>query len=203
MPKLNRGRMPPSDDGSGRWFFHVAKGVTLRGRTEKELTQMIFEYRLRNGLPSGDIEREIDDQYCRLYPQSCNAEPSDTAPGGPRAPRSERLLDRITRWVTVMAKEMPRGGYKLVEKDIAEARAEACHGCPNNKSWRGGCSGCSSSVATMLLSMRQMRKTSRDGNLLGCLEIGHENQTAVWLPEQPVSDDQNAKLPERCWMKRK
>jgi len=199
--KLNRGRKPPSDDGSGMWFFPVTPTTTLRAPTEQQLIQMVFEFRLRNGLPSGDIEREIDEVYCSRWPDACISEPSDTAPGGPRAPHAEKLLDRITRWVTTLARAMPRGGYALADKDTAEKRAAACHGCPNNKSWRGGCAGCTTSVATMLLSLRQMRKTTRDGNLLGCSEIGWDNQTAAHLPKPEITDEQNARLPARCWLK--
>lgn len=167
----------------------------LRAGTEQDLTKLIFEYRLRNNIPIGDIESEINGYYCTKWPDCCTGLSSAT--------HTEKLLDRITRWVALMARGMPRGGYKLAEKEVAETRAASCHGCPNNKSWRGGCAGCSSSVATMLLSLRQMRKTSHDGNLLGCVEFGFENGAAVWLPQQPATDEQNARLPERCWMKRK
>lgn len=175
----------------------------LRATTEQELTRLIFEYRLRNNQPIGDIERDLDDYYCKKWPNACNPEPSDFQPGGAKAPRSEALIDRITRWVTIMGRAMPRGGYRLVDKDIAEQRAVACHGCPNSKSWRGGCAGCSEAVATMLLSLRQMRKTSRDGNLLGCEELGFDCQTSVHLTTPEVTDEQNARLPDRCWVKRK
>lgn len=200
--KINRGKKPPSSDGSGLWEFPVAPGVMLHGATEQILTQQIFEWSLRNGVAVGDIERRLDDYYCGKWPDACIEEPSDRAPGGPRAPHAEKLLDRITRWVTVLGRAMPRGGYALVDKNVAEARASACHGCPNNKSWRGGCAGCSEAVATMLVSLRQMKKTIRDGNLLGCTEIGHDNQTACWLPAPEVTDEQNARLPARCWLKR-
>jgi hypothetical protein len=60
MPRLNRGRKPPSSDGSGMWEFPVAPKVMLRAMTEEALKQQIFEWRLRNGQPVGDIEREIE-----------------------------------------------------------------------------------------------------------------------------------------------
>lgn len=174
----------------------------LRAATEKMLTQQIFEYRLRNGIAAGDIERDLDEYYCGKWPDTCHEEPSDRQPGGARSPHSEKLLDRITRWVTTLGRAMPRGGYSLVDKDVAESRAAACHGCPNSKSWRGGCSGCTQSVATMLVSLRQLRKTTRDGNLLGCAEMGFDCQTAIWLEQNSVTDEQRARLPDRCWLKK-
>lgn len=197
MKQLNRGRKPPSSDGSGRWEYPVAPGVMLHASTEKELSNLIFDFRLRNGIANSDIEADIDAYYCRTWPQSCH----DT--GQNRGPRRTELIDRITQWVTILGRAMPRGGYKLVEKDIAETRAAACQGCPNNQSWRGGCAGCTSAVSQMLVSLRQMRKTTRDGNLLACAELGHDNLTAAHLPAPEITDDQRARLPDRCWLKTK
>lgn len=205
MPRLNRGRKPPSSDGSGMWEFPVAPKVMLRAMTEEALKQQIFEWRLRNGQPVGDIEKEIEAYYCKTWPNACNEEPADRNPNAAPLPPHETMATRIARWAAMVAHAMPRGGFSLSDKDAAEARASACHGCPKNVSWRGGCSSCTQSTNAVLLSLRQMKKTTRDGNLLGCLVLGSDNQTSVWLPETvtQVSDDQNLQLPDRCWLKRK
>lgn len=186
------------------WFYPVSKGTILRNVTEEGLIKMIFEWRLRNNVPIGDIEADIDKMYCERWPQACHAEPSDSNPLGQPLPPSEPLMNRIARWVGILAQAMPRGGYKLVEKDTAEARAAICHGCPKNVSWRGGCSGCTASTSAILISIRQMKKTTRDGNLLGCLVCGTDTQTAVWLDPQttPLTEDQALRLPARCWLKK-
>lgn len=186
------------------WEFPVAAGVMLRAATEEELTRLIFEFRLRHGIAAGDIERELDLYYCTKWPNACHEEPSDRTPGGAHLPPHESLATRIARWVTALAHAMPKGGYHLADKETAETRAASCHGCPKNVSWRGGCASCTQATSAILLSVRQMRKTSRDGNLLGCLVTGQENQTAVWLPAPTaITADQNLQLPERCWMKRR
>lgn len=187
------------------WFFPVAPKTILRAPTEQQLIQLIFEFRLRNSIPIGNIEADIEKMYCERWPQSCNEEPSDRNPLGQPLPPHETMATRIARWVAAITHTMPRGGFNLVDKDTAETRASACHGCPKNVSWRGGCASCTQSTNAILVSLRQMRKTTRDGNLLGCLVLGSDNQTNVWLPEKTtqITDDQNLQLPARCWLKRK
>lgn len=185
------------------WEFPVAPKLMLQAVTEEALIKLVFEWRLRNGVTPGDIEREIDSYYCAKWPTACHEEPADRMPGGAQLPPHELLSSRIARWITTIARAMPRGGYSLEDKDTAEARASVCHGCPKNVSWRGGCASCNQSTNAILLSVRQMKKTTRDGNLLGCLVCGSDVQTAVWLPKSttPLTPDQHLQLPERCWMK--
>lgn len=187
------------------WEFPVAPRTLLQAVTEEALIKMIFEYRLRNSIPPGDIERDIEKYYCEKWPNVCNEEPSDRNPMGQPLPPHETMATRIARWVAAITHAMPRGGFNLVDKDTAETRASACHGCPKNVSWRGGCASCTQSTSAVLVSLRQMRKTSRDGNLLGCLVLGQCNQTAIHLPADvsQITEDQNLQLPARCWLKRK
>lgn len=197
--KIPRGKVPPNG-----WHFEVASGVTLEAINEEELTKQIFEYRLRHNLPVGDIERDIDDYYCRRWPRACHKEPkdwTDTASAGPV--HSEPLLKRVTRWAAMMAHGQPRGGYSLSTVEEANARGLICVGCPRNQGWRGGCSGCSSSTATVLAQLRKLQSSKQQGNLMGCQVAGWDNATAVWLPKDalPLTENQIQSLPDRCWRK--
>lgn len=187
------------------WEFPVADKVMLKAITEEALIKLIFEFRLRNGIPTGDIERDLERYYCEKWPQACHEEPSDRNPSGQPLPPHESMATRIARWVAGVAHVMPRGGYSLADKETAETRAATCHGCPKNVSWRGGCASCTQSTSAILVSLRQMKKTTRDGNLLGCLVLGVDNQTNIWMPTAAtqITDDQNLQLPARCWLKRK
>ncbi len=198
--KLGRIKQPP-----GGWHYPVAPGVELKAMSETILIQQIHEYRLRNNIPPGDIERDIDIFYCTKYPEACQKEAKDYAPhlGLPKDPPREPLLNRVTRWVTTLFARQPRGGFKLEDAKTATSRALICAGCPGNKPWRSGCLGCSSNVATLLLQIRQLRKTPQDSLLYACNFAGWGNDAAVHMPvdELNLTADQIADLPSRCWRK--
>ncbi len=201
--KLSRGKVPPTDNGQGGWHFPAAENVILRGSTEEALTKQIFEYRLRNNLPIGDIERDIDRYYCTRWPQACHPEATDTS-GQPRpAARRANLIERIALWASTAFRTMPRGGYELETTPEATKRAQTCLGCPKNVSWRSGCSSCNASTSKLLLELRKLRKTPHDGNLLACDIGGWDNQSALHLPVSatPITEEQRAQMPSHCWRK--
>lgn len=200
--KLSRGKVPPAANGV-HWHFPVTPQQTLEANTEEELIKLIFEYRLRNNLPPGDPERDIDAHYCANWPSACQKEPSDYGKGGTPAPTRESLLNRVTRWAAYLAQKMPRGGFNLVNAAEVERRAFICFACPKNVPWKVGCQGCSSATSTLLVQLRQLRTSSRQGNLLCCQVIGQENATAVHLElkELPITEEQQTQLPQNCWRK--
>jgi hypothetical protein len=178
--------------------------VLLKAATEELLKQLISEYRLRNNLPMGDLEREIDDYYCGKYPQICSKEAKDYFPDTTvqSAPR-ETMLNRVSRWAAWLKQKMPRGGYPLVVQATADERARICSACPKNVPWRGGCSGCSSAVLTLLAQLRQLRVTRQHTALMGCSVAGWENGCAVWHENATLelTGEQIAALPTKCWRK--
>lgn len=197
--KISRGKVPPNG-----WHFEVAQGVRLEAINEELLIKQIFEYRLRNNIPIGDIERDIDNYYCTRWPESCHKEASDWAPETHAAVTiAESLLNRVSRWASYLAYRQPKGGYTLVSAAEAQVRGSFCVGCPKNQAWRVGCRGCSNSTAILLTQMRKLQASKYHGDLSGCTCLGWDNQTAVWLPvdAMPISDQQKSELPERCWRK--
>jgi len=196
--KIMRGRMPPG----GLWHYYVADGVKLEAVNEEMLQQKIFDYRMRHNIPIGNITRDLDDYYCKTWPDACHKEPADWMPDVPQF-EEEPLMIRVTRWAQLMWHVRPRGGFELVANAEAERRAAICQACPMNRRWRGGCSGCSASVDHMLLQLRGQRKTSKDGSLNGCAVAGWENPSACHfkVDNLPLSEEQLGKLPAQCWRK--
>ena len=197
--KIGRGKVPPNG-----WHFQVAPGIMLEAINEEELVKQIFEYRLRHNIPVGDIERDIDDYYCTRWPKACHKEPKDWVnDGNPESVSSEPMLNRVTRWAALMVHGQPRGGYSLVGVEEANRRGLICVGCPKNQPWRTGCTGCSSSSATVLAQLRKLQSSKQQGNLMGCKVAGWDNATAVWMPKEALAltESQLKDLPDRCWKK--
>jgi hypothetical protein len=197
--KLGRGKVPP-----GGWHFVVAPNVKLEAITEEILVNQIFEYRLRNNIPMGDIERDIDDYYCKLWPEVCQKEPKDEEGGSSAsAPPAEPMLNRVTRWVAMLVHQQPKGGYNLISAEEANRRADICVGCPLNYPWRGGCSGCSSSTVAVSGQLRKMQAARQQGNLMACKVAGWDNATAAFMPMPTLglTEEQLQSLPDRCWRK--
>jgi len=201
MAKLIPGRMPPSD-GGGKFHLPVGGGVVLHANSLENLVKIVFEWRIRNNVPPGDIEDDINSYYCARWPKFCTAEASDTDPTIPHV-SSEPMLNRVSRWVSTVAHAMPRGGYPLESPTEAERRAAICAACPKNGGWRGGCGGCSATTLAILQQLKQLKKTGKDGSLMGCTVGGWENGAAIWLPASTTapSESQRTALPEACWRK--
>jgi hypothetical protein len=176
--------------------------VQLKAATKDLLIKAIFEYRLRNDIEQGDIERDIDRQYCTKYPDACEKEPSDYGRGGPSSPPGESMLSRVSRWAAYMVAKMPKGGWPFVSEAQAVARGTICSGCALNVAWRGGCVGCTKSTATILLQLKALKKTAIDGKVFGCLGCGQENSVAMWIQKESLGGltaEQSARMPDFCW----
>jgi hypothetical protein len=202
MPRLIAGRLPPTEGTGDKFYFIVAPGVKIEAPLKDELIRRVFEYRLRNGITIGDVEKDIDEAYCSRYPRFCTDDPHDRDPTKPRV-SGESMLNRVSRWAALMIRGMPRGGYALVTSAEAEDRAAICTNCSMNIAWRGGCGGCSGSTLQLLQQLKALRKTKRDGNLAACAVTSAENSASVWIPleSNPLSDEQRAQLPAQCWRK--
>lgn len=197
---LGGGRQPPSD-GTSHWRFPVADKVMLRAKTKQDLIDLVFQYRLRSNIPVGDVARDLSDWYCHQYPSFCHQEASDLNPAIPMV-STEPMLNRVSRWASVLAHKMPRGGYELVDKVEAERRAGICAACRSQSlSWRGGCGGCSATTLQLLQALKKMRKTERDGNLGACSVTGWENSVAVHMIKEnlEITTEQSSATPSHCW----
>lgn len=181
----------------------MTDGVILRGPTQERLLTLISEYRIRNNIPPGDAEKDVNDYFCSKYPDACVKESQDY--GGPKRdfPRSESPANRVARWAMGLLHRMPQGGYPLVSQPEADARAKICRTCPKNSNWRGGCGSCTQSAVTLLAQIRRVSRTGYDGALMACSVTGYELTTSVWLnaQESPINEEQRDAMPANCWRK--
>lgn len=72
MPNFNRNLYPP--DG---YIFKDKDGVVHRGSNFGELFRKISAYRMRNRIPAGDPQAEVNAQLCKLFPGYCKSEGSE------------------------------------------------------------------------------------------------------------------------------
>lgn len=197
MPTLNLSRIPP---GGFHFYPDGPNGVKLESHDKTTLIDKLFDYRLRNGLPTGSEDDDIDAYFCTKWPDSCNLEAQDYGHRAPRQPR-EALLYRVSRWVSGLIDRMPRGGFTLNSQAEVKRRAIICVTCPQNQKWTGKCGGCAGSTIALLSQIRKLQKSPEA--LLGCAALGWENKTAVYLPFEhlPISETQRESLPDYCWRK--
>jgi hypothetical protein len=175
--------------------------VEIKAATKELLIKQVFEYRMRNNIAPGDVEKDIDLAYCSKWPDACWKEPHEQG----RAPKTmsyaESMLGRVSRWATSILAKMPSGGVTLVGQSEATSRAAICTNCAKNMPWRGGCSGCSKSAVTVLAQIRRMNRTPNDGQLMGCQVGGWDNATAAWMTADNVrlTEEQRQAAPGNCW----
>lgn len=193
--KPNEQRTPP-----GGWHFPVDAKVKLEAHDKKTLLDRMFEYRIRNGIPTGNEEADLDNYICTKWKDACNKEPKDYGHPTKRY-ASENLLYRVSRWAASIIDRMPRGGYPIIARTEADKRGAICAACPQNKNWRTGCRGCSGSTVSLLNQARRMQKSPP--GLMGCQIAGWDNGTAVFFPNErlPISEEMRQSLPDNCWRK--
>lgn len=177
-------------DSSG-YRFKEADGTVFVGGSWKAVIERVRGYRARNNLPMGDPESEVNAQACQKNPTIC-------APDNPQHKtqlKAATLKGRILQWFGKI-RSAPR---QHVDADKAQQRANVCAGCQNNQPLPGGCSSCKKALAALRGDVLGGRPV--DSRLVdcGCLILGHESSTAVWLDEQTV---ENQELPGHCWRKR-
>ncbi len=193
--RVNQGLKPPNGP-----HFPVAPGVVLEAHTFEILYSMMTEYRMRHGIPLGDVVADVNLYVCAKWPNACLEEPGD---GPTHEMRKEGMSRRVATWAALMARGMPPGGYLLVDDGTAKARAEICVRCLYNRDWRSGCSPCNGSSDALLSTVRRLRRVGVDNGLLGCEVSGHDNNTAVFMPDSAMKpgDAERSMLPPGCWKK--
>lgn len=189
--KLNQGCIPPQG-----FHFPVEAGVVLKAPTYAALLKEIETWRTQNGQPVGDVAADVDRYFCGRWPHFCLPERHETAPAGLNITRA------VNAWAAIKLRETPRGGYRLVNQDVAERRCTACRACPFNKPWKGQCGNCAQATESILIRIRQLRKIALDDQLLGCSILQHDNKTAIHLPISALAltSEQTASLPQNCWI---
>lgn len=179
----------------GGWHYEQ-NGFTIRAEDSfDQLIQNTTDYRIQNGLPVGDVLKDVTEWICATYPRQCNVVNEDFGGGPVVVNDTQAYLDTITQWAQIKSKSNAR----RVDSTIAEQRAYKCFHCPNNKVWaKTGCKSCIANMERLMISIRQNKDVSHGPELGGCTMLKHDNRTAVWLEENNTTDN----LPGHCWCRK-
>ena len=107
-----------------------------------------------------------------------------------------KTAGNAARATTLMIR-MARGQRK-VSQNVAQARAETCAKCPQNKPFVGcmSCSGLKSLVAQATRGLH----TNQHGHLHACGVCGVLNEVHVWIPDNIILDTiGRMPYPTTCW----
>ena len=181
--------------------FPVADGVVLKAATFDLLYAQITEYRLAHGIDPGDVVRDVANFVCGQWPTYCLPEPGD---GPTEEQRRQSMGGRVTAWAAQTQRAMPPGGYSLVDDGEAKARAATCLQCPYNKPWKTNCAPCWAATETLLAQIRRLRNTGPTQPLWGCEVCGHDNRTAVFMPDESFAPKKETltRLWIGCWLRK-
>ena len=119
--KANAGIIPPNG-----YHYVVNDLVTLRAGTFDLLVKALGDWRTQNGIPVGDPERDIDNFICSNWPTFCQTEPREQA----AMTKNQNMYKHVNAWGAIMLRNMPAGGYSLVDQKTAEDRVKTCITCP-------------------------------------------------------------------------
>jgi len=193
--KINKGMIPPNG-----YHYPIAEGVRLNAATYDLLIELIQTWRTQSGIPIGDAHKDVDNYVCAKWPNACQPESHEF----PSQPPKNTMLRRVNGWAAIMMRNLPRGGYELVDQGTATERAATCSDCPFKKAWRSECNACMVSTDAVLSRVRQLRKITLDDSCLGCSINGFDNKTAIHMPISSLnlSEEQKNKLPQNCWIKK-
>lgn len=209
MSRVKVGVVPPGyEPGSSGWHFPAGKDWTapiLNGDDFDNLVDKLVQFRADNSLPIGNARFDVETYICTKFPTFCRGGAKAVAPTTPAVIREQKpagqprtLLERVTTWAKLRFNHA--GNIKFVSDSTAEARASICSRCKANREWREGCPPCVARNDSLLIQVRQNKAVAQSHRLKGCAAAGHDNNTAVWLPEPLLRHRKHYELPDICWM---
>lgn len=185
----------------GGWHYEFVhtnnQTVRVDAPTYFDLLTRVQTFRIENGLPVGDVKRDVDTYICSNFPNQCHQFASFSPPQAAPVPsaNSVRFIDKITMWLTGMRSSQ----QETLFKNDAEIRAKACLNCPLNKDWRHDCAACVENANRLGSFLRGGKDVQHHSKLGGCTLFNHDNRTAVWLNESNFQKRSDAPL--GCWLK--
>ena len=183
--------------------FIEPNGSVIQSLSKEGLYLAVAQYRLDNGIPPGDPVTEVD----------ASIEESKRRATGmwPEFPPHQQFSDRIPKTIRERVTTWAANRFQKAQEAIsyvqsfeAEERAEICEQCPQNQPWKvGNCSPCIDNTDRVLLMLSRGQRTSNADTLKGCMVFGHENKTAVWLPEELLKHRSTNldEAPKECWLR--
>lgn len=200
LTMLDRETVP----NGGYSYLQTETRTRLTAPTLRLTAETVITHRQNNGLPVGSLDEvmiEIENQICATAP-----------PGTCRDVQGQVVM----AGVNLSLEDVKRGtatlvdwflhGKKKVEKPLAEERARICSSCYANKDPEG----CGSCAAGALREIADKivggDSTAHDGFLKSCAYCSCVLKAKVWLPVDVIRrhtpSEQQARLPEYCWIRK-
>jgi hypothetical protein len=176
----------------GGWWFKDAEGTKHKANSFDNLVKTVIEYRQRRAQDVGNPTQEITVQLCGRHRGFCK----DTHPPGPMPETPNgNLMAKILNFMGWLIQEKRLGHIRLIDRNVALARANICAQCPRQRALPTTCGSCKSSVATS-------RRGILDGNdpvhqgIAVCSALEEDVCTVVHLAVPQRHDET---LPAACW----
>ena len=179
---------------------HDGISIKIESDSVEATAEALLRYRVNNGIPPGDPQKDVFDYICKNWPHFChNTDPYNKTVGREQSP-DENLSRRMTVWMTKLWNSGPDNSVTQAE---AERRAAICAVCPQNQDYRpGGCGGCIDGIERLGFTWRRNRTTTLDAKLSGCKATGAHLPSLVQAEKIPaMSDEEKNRLDTTCWRK--
>ncbi len=159
---------------------------------------MVQSHRRANNLDWKDIERQVEDEWCRQTDTGSSHCVQCEAPEAHYHTTAEQV-----RQFAAFVSEWLKGGGKWVDQEEAESRASICSTCPLNiKPEACGPCGELSKLVVLASNILAGKKTSKDKELKSCGVCGCQVRVAVHVPIEPLKKSHgDLKFPDYCWQK--
>jgi hypothetical protein len=175
----------------GGWWFKDAEGTKHKANSFQNLVKLVVEYRNRRAQPAGDVTQEIVVQLCGRNGGFCKN--SHLAPI-PESPNSN-MLAKIMNFMGWLIQEKRLGHVRLIDRNVAMARANICAKCPRQRSLPTTCGSCKASVATSRRAILDGQDPVHAG-IQVCSALQEDVATTVHLAVPQRHDET---LPAECW----
>jgi hypothetical protein len=181
---------------SGGWVFVDARGSKIEGDSKDHLIQEVAAHYLRTGRDAAKAEEDVVEQICSRQPDLCRTSRKMEV----RTTPDQIFMLRVIQWLSRIRLNVASWKKPFVSFEEASRRANICRKCPEQRTWREYCVGCTAGAAHLGEVLRGGRKVEREEELLGCRILQEDTKTSVWIDGlRPAESDE---LPAVCWRKK-
>jgi hypothetical protein len=164
-------------------------------QTAWKLVEQVRTYRINEGCPMGDPERDVAEYIKKVSPLNDRFKGKGGVLNKPRPEPFIPLIQRLREWLDGISPKRP----KLEGLTIAGERSEICLKCPQNIRWKTQCGECNDAIDYLGHTLRARTSYDLDDALHGCRVHGLHLPSAVFIDR----DDLPAKMadaPQSCWL---
>ncbi|SRR6266498_1355332 len=175
----------------GGWFFKDADGVKHTANSFANLIKTVTQYRERRGVPVGDPTQEILVQLCGRNRGFCKDSHPAPIPESP----SPTLMLKILNFLQWLIQEKRLGHVRLIDRNVALARAHICARCPRQRALPTTCGSCKEGISNTRRALLDGQEPVHAG-IQVCSVLEEDVATVVHVAV-PQRHDEG--LPAECW----